>query len=119
MVPAALFGRRGLLLGQRGPDAEMAIGDGAAPRFQAPRPQIPQHRPPRLLRFALAALDGQHDLPSICERPDHHEERRLGLLQASFHIQTIRPDVHHLQVIKPLLLPHGILVLPLRLEPLK
>lgn len=69
MVPAPLLGRRGLLLGEGGPEAEMGIGHGAAPGFQPPRPQIPQQPPPRIPSFpglvllrplGLQPLQGRH-----------------------------------------------------------
>jgi hypothetical protein len=46
VVPTALLRRGGLLLGQGRPDAQMAIGDGTAPRLQPAGAQIPEDRAP-------------------------------------------------------------------------
>jgi hypothetical protein len=116
MVPTALLRRSGLLLGQGRPDAQVAIGDGTAPRLQPAGAQIPEYRAPWCFRLPLAALHCQHHLPAVCEGTDHDQERRVGVFESRFDIQAIGPHVHDLQVLQPALFPRLILKLPPGLE---
>ena len=65
VVLAALFLPLGMLLGQRGPDAQVTVRDSQPSQLQAPSLEIAQNAAPGLLAFPLPVLTGQHHFAPV------------------------------------------------------
>jgi site-specific DNA recombinase len=117
VVPAALLVRLRIDLGQGGPESQVPVRHDQAGSIHPPPLQVAQQRSPALGRLPMAALHRQHYLAPVRQGGDHHQERRLLLLQTGLHVDPIRPEVDYFQVGKVALAPGVILLLPDRLQP--
>src|SRR5208282_5460161 len=80
--------------------------------------KIAQQPRPRFLRFPLSAFNRQHYFAPVPQGAHDHQQRGLAILKTRFHIQTIGPGVHYLEIIQPPAAPRRVLQLPLRPQPL-
>src|SRR5206468_674456 len=116
VIPASLLLRLREDGSQRAPDAEMPIADDHLRRRKSAPLEIAQDRRPALGRLAIAALDGEDDLPAVAQRGQHHEDRGLVLLEPGLDVHAVHPEVDDLEIRYRPRLPELVLGLPARLE---